>query len=547
MLPFGSHILFNILQNLNPKEDSTDFNKNVRKCARYGIVYFLHDNYESYCPFCFLKGKWCHLKERCFYSHYQICDDCKMFKSIIDNMNNNILILTAQFCSISNIFINSLCSKSFNAILQYSNPFFRCIKRNDIRNKIFELFDTIKYNIKNECSEEFCNILLDGATRNNKNFYCFIIHTKKRLFYNKIQSIEYSSSENIAQITAEIVKFIQNETNLEILTICTDHASNCIKAFNQYDQISLQSITGQFFEWIGCFCHLLNLSIIDLFTNFEFVTLYNSLNNILTLCKQIKLRKKIPSFSKTRWNSYSKCLNFLNDVKTELIYFFNLNIPIYNHFIEILNSDVFRELTELFNFLNHLSSEIGGDNFLICNVYSNIVKFESFLSNLKTIDIIFCGRIILQRIYSSDEYKVAVAAFFFTIDGRNHFLRIEDETEKQNFLIAIKEYIMYYNSFKFGYNEDTLEVQINNYINYSISPSTDPFQLWNEWRNNVEMKELAEIAIRILHMPCSELPVERAFSHMKYLFGSKNYAESEELLNSQMGIRMENVYSRENT
>ncbi|KAK8887877.1 hypothetical protein M9Y10_038936 [Tritrichomonas musculus] len=106
---------------------------------------------------------------------------------------------------------------------------------------------------------------------------------------------------------------------------------------------------------------------------------------------------------------------------------------------------------------------------------------------------------------------------------------------------------MYYNSFKFGYNEDTLEVQINNYINYSISPSIDPFQLWNEWRNNVEMKELAEIAIRILHMPCSELPVERAFSHMKYLFGSKNYTESEELLNSQMGIRIEKVYSRENT
>lgn len=44
---------------------------------------------------------------------------------------------------------------------------------------------------------------------------------------------------------------------------------------------------------------------------------------------------------------------------------------------------------------------------------------------------------------------------------------------------------MYYNSFKFGYNEDTLEVQINNYINYSISPSTDPFQLWNDFNMQV--------------------------------------------------------------
>lgn len=79
--------------------------------------------------------------------------------------------------------------------------------------------------------------LLEGFTRNNKNSYGFIIHTKSRLYYYKIESIEYSLAENIALSTAEVVNFINPETDLEIISVCTDHAFNCIKAFNQNDDI----------------------------------------------------------------------------------------------------------------------------------------------------------------------------------------------------------------------------------------------------------------------------------------------------------------------
>lgn len=47
-------------------------------------------------------------------------------------------------------------------------------------------------------------------------------------------------------------------------------------------------------------------------------------------------------------------------------------------------------------------------------------------------------------------------------------------------------------------------------------------------------------------MACSELPVERLFSHLKYLYGSKDYNKSDDLLNAQLAIRMENIYSGEN-
>ncbi len=57
------------------------------------------------------------------------------------------------------------------------------------------------------------------------------------------------------------------------------------------------------------------------------------------------------------------------------------------------------------------------------------------------------------------------------------------------------------------------------------------------------MKEFAEIAIRILNYPCSENPLERLFSHLKYLYGPKNYNRSEDLLNAQLSIKMYFIYS----
>lgn len=76
--------------------------------------------------------------------------------------------IIAQFCSTSNVFIYSICSKQFNSHLKCSNLFFRCIKRNELRNKTIEIFEVIKYTQKNS-EDEFCSILLDGSIRNSED------------------------------------------------------------------------------------------------------------------------------------------------------------------------------------------------------------------------------------------------------------------------------------------------------------------------------------------------------------------------------------------
>ena len=218
----------------------------------------------------------------------------------------------------------------------------------------------------------------------------------------------------------------------------------------------------------------------------------------------------------------------------------------YNSYKDILNSIVFSELTQLFQYISNITSEIGSNNFLICYIFPKIINLQNFLSQLVSSDVKLFGRYILERIYSSKEYQIAATAYFLTIEGRNYFLNISNIFEKQNFLKSIQEYLFKYNKFKYNFDEALLLQQIYSFLDSQNFPTSDSFELWEMYRKDEKMSLLAEIAIRIINMPCSEIPVERLFSHLKYLYGSKNYQMSEDLLHAQLTIRMENIFSQEN-
>lgn len=423
-----------------------------------------------------------------------------------------------------------------------------------MRQKILDIAKTHLNDINDKCNERFCSILLDGAKRNNKNFYGFIIFTKQRLFYFKIERIINATSINIVYAIQDLINFINTETKFELISVCTDHAQNLVTAFDPLKPKSSQWLNDQFFEWVGCFAHLLNLGIRDLFKLDEFCIYYIHLNEILNICKDLDFPKKVPSFSKTRWESYSKCTNFLNEMKFEILSYFNQeiqdlkNLEIiekFQTFIKILNSQEFSELSQLFKYLSQMSAEIGEDNFLICKVYPKIINFKIFIVNLKTINIRTFGNTIIDRIYSSKEIEIAISAFFLTIEGHDYFLNLNDQNEKKNYLNTIKKYLFRYNAFKFKFDESILEEEINEYIGIKKFTIKDSFAFWENNISENKIINLAEIAIRIINMACSELPVERLFSHLKYLYGSKDYNKSEDLLDAQLAIRMESIYCEE--
>ena len=110
-----------------------------------------------------------------------------------------------------------------------TNPFYTMIKRKDLRKKICDLALTYLIDINEKCNEKFCSVLIDGAKRNKKNFYGFVIFTKERLFYFKIEKVFCATSKIIVDIFQEVLDFINTETKFELLAVCTDHATNLFK------------------------------------------------------------------------------------------------------------------------------------------------------------------------------------------------------------------------------------------------------------------------------------------------------------------------------
>ena len=238
-LPNGSEIIIKTLLSLDAKEDQKDFNQKIKSYARLGIIYVGDDVIKSYCPFCKVNRKNCiFTNENSHYYHSNNCQSCKIFKKYLENFNIQVLTMVSDFLASFQVSMNAICSNKFSKILQYSNPLIKCIKKNDIRKQIFLLFDKYKEEINPTNIGKFCSILIDGASRNLKNFYAFILFTKSRLYYFKIKRMDIATSENIALETREIINYINNYLNIEVISVCTDHASNMVKAFNASDQLS---------------------------------------------------------------------------------------------------------------------------------------------------------------------------------------------------------------------------------------------------------------------------------------------------------------------
>ena len=581
VLPSGSEIIINTLLSLNTKNEDSFYNKNVRTFARYGIVFIGSEECYSFCPFCYINRRPCIFRNpKSHYGHSEKCENCIIFRKYLEQLNSNILSYIADFLACYNISINAICSLKFYEILKNSNPLIRCIKRSDLRAHIYKLFEKFQSEITRENLGEFCSILLDGSTRNLKNYYGFIIFSIKRLFYFKIEKLENSTSLDISLATREIINYLHNEINVEVISVCSDHASNMIKAFNLSDQVSCQIISDSFFEWVGCCCHLFNLGISDLDSNSIFSEIKNTLHFILSISSKIQLPQKVPSFCKTRWDSYSKCFNYVLLYSDQIISYLSstLNslfiknsnlelkiqryqknnfylisqqnnlqkeILIYQKSIQLLKSNEFDEITTLFTYMPNLISKIGSDDFLLYKVYPEIIAMIDFFTTLSTENIKKFSDTILNRIFSSDEYIQILTSYFLTIEGHNYFLNDVNEEERNEFFSIIKNYLIYYNGCKFGDCEEILIQQIENFINFENFETFDSYQYWETLRGDQETARLAEIAIRILQMPCSEASVERLFSHLKYLFGKKNYNLSDDILNAQLGIRLGNIYGKE--
>lgn len=180
-------------------------------------------------------------------------------------------------------------------------------------------------------------------------------------------------------------------------------------------------------------------------------------------------------------------------------------------------------------------------------VFPEIIHFIEFLNSLSTQNF---KQKIYERIFNSDEIQISRAAYFLTPEGFDYFQNLDKE--KKDFEITqIKSYLNYYFGSRFlteeenELNTELFERQFDFLINMIEIPDLgNIYEFWTLMRTDPDLSLISEIALRLLSMPCSEAAVERLFSHMKYLFGNRNTDSAQELVNAELGIKMDKIFDK---
>lgn len=185
MMDNGFEKILEVLQNINPENEDSDYAKNVRLHARIGIVYVGDEDLISYCPFYRAENpndtKSLFTNDRSHYGHTKKCEKCLNFKKCIEKIESTFFDNLCTFCCEKNIKMDSICSKSFTKLISQINPFLKSVPRQKLRMHIFKLFERLKSDLSQSECGEFCSLLIDGSKRFKFNFYGFIVFSKNRL------------------------------------------------------------------------------------------------------------------------------------------------------------------------------------------------------------------------------------------------------------------------------------------------------------------------------------------------------------------------------
>jgi hypothetical protein len=94
--------------------------------------------------------------------------------------------------------------------------------------------------------------------------------------------------------------------------------------------------------------------------------------------------------------------------------------------------------------------------------------------------------------------------------------------------------------------DDALSLQFEEYLHRPQEPpnSMTPLAFWDQASCNSGLFLLARTAWLILQIPASEAAAERAFGVVQALFPRIRMSASQDLLNAELRIRLEQIYSR---
>ncbi len=385
--------------------------------------------------------------------------------------------------------------------------------------------------------EKYASIMIDGSTKYYHHLVSVLIYSHYKIYFYSINNQSIQTANALSEI---IVKCVNNLTqNGCVVVACTtDNAANNIAALNCNNPHAAQCLSQQYFVRQACYAHTVELSIHDLFDDkMEF-------NEITTtIMKLLKYFKYPPKYTTVRWKSFSQCINYILENmynSNKLKQLSENEMQNYKALITHLNwDDVSTVVNEMWNLIIQLeksSYSIEDAPVPLLVTIGRLKAMNSYLANRQ-------AEALIKRFSSTADIHLPMAAFVCTYRGHIVYQK-SDEMTKSLILnyafLGIEEYI---HQTKICINPSNAKKLLFEYLQKNIYTQMfeqDAIAFWKNESENILgpiFSPLREIALRLLNIPPTEVPVERIFSSVGQLLDFKRIREKEDLLEAELIIR----------
>ena len=454
----------------------------------------------------------------------------------------NALKALINFICVCDISLDSITDNTFNEFLSEINPQFRVASRNTLRKQIQEFAEQIQQENLQSVMGKYVYLLIDDAQRFCRNFTGIIIVSRQNIFFWKLQELEATHATDLVQAILPVLNIL-HMINAHVVAAVTDNASNMIKTIDE-----LNHIPGCYIIRFACLCHTINLGLKKVLTN-DFPDIHNAIIALLDYLKK-KLKHSKPCIT-IRWDSYAEATRYIADNWDNLFIFIGLDKQkkvshsiidqLNKHIAAIGNRNNAMLISDVLQSVWNLINKLEGNKRTLEEFWPILLSFENELRSYRCFFSKMISIKIFQEIIMKDDFIISLLAFSFLDIGKTIITKsYYSEKIIKNMKLCLVKFLKETNQLK---NIDKIIKEYDYYIKTTEQIPNVNITYWETLKENTN-SYLADIAIQLLGIPCSEAGVERLFAHLGGFFNHQSKNTKNDLINYRLAIKMNYIFHK---
>jgi hypothetical protein len=392
-------------------------------------------------------------------------------------------------------------------------------------------------------------LMVDGSSMAKRKWLAVSVAGGEAFYFWRLLELADNTSEAITAALATVVR----ELHLKRFVVCaavTDNASNEILAVK-----NLPGVTGYPLVRVPCMSHTLNLAVHDFFTDVfgknVFETDLQAFYEVLRRGSRGDHFRGLSSPCRTRWLSFGALVERIVAEYDDALRLFGDS----SHIAQRFRGYNFPELDACFRVVNALMTWTESKHSFLDAVWSAALEALGKLAALHSHGNSCAAhfqRAVCDRLFRTADVGQLLLGYLITERGLAWYRGLPPYPQPNGFCCSsvwsmIGEFLRFFVNL-FDADCERFMRAFHVYLSRAVWPTHQPVvQFWNGLsacsptcfsEEPASYQLIAEMALILMRMPCSEAEVERVFSRMRDIVGKRSLRIKRDLLESRLVLQM---------